>query len=80
LKKSKEIPFIIIIQFACKLINTGILRVALPMFISNILKEGVVVYGLATSCLVIASLLMSFIMGLLSEKRIIFKISIGVLV
>ncbi|HEA6287319.1 TPA: MFS transporter [Staphylococcus aureus] len=80
LKKSKEIPFIIIIQFACILINTGLWRVALPLFISNILKECVGVYGLATSCLGIASLLMSLIMGLLSEKRLIFKFSIGVLV
>lgn len=80
LKQSKEIPFIIIIQFACILINTGLWRVALPLFISNILKEGVGVYGLATSCLGIASLLMSLIMGLLSEKRLIFKFSIGVLV
>ena len=68
LKQSKEIPFIIIIQFACILINTGLWRVALPLFISNILKEGVGVYGLATSCLGIASLLMSLIMGLLSEN------------
>ncbi len=80
LKQSKEIPFIIIIQFACILINTGLWRVVLPLFISNILKEGVGVYGLATSCLGIASLLMSLIMGLLSEKRLIFKFSIGVLV
>ena len=34
LKQSKEIPFIIIIQFACILINTGLWRVALPLFIS----------------------------------------------
>ncbi len=40
-KQSKEIPFIIIIQFACILINTGLWRVVLPLFISNILKEGV---------------------------------------
>ena len=40
LKQSKEIPFIIIIQFACILINTGLWRVALPLFISNILKRG----------------------------------------
>ncbi len=80
LKQSKEIPFIIIIQFACILINTGLWRVVLPLFISNILKEGVGVYGRATSCLGIASLLMSLIMGLLSEKRLIFKFSIGVLV
>ncbi len=47
LKQSKEIPFITIIQFACILINTGLWRVVLPLFISNILKEGVGVYGLS---------------------------------
>nr|WP_226953588.1 MFS transporter [Staphylococcus sp. GDX8P66P] len=80
LKRSKEIPYIIIIQFLCILINTGVWRVALPLFIAKSLEEGVGVYGIATSFLGIASLLTSLIVGLLSEKYIILKFSIGVFI
>lgn len=80
LKKSKEIPYIIIIQFLCIIINTGVWRVALPLFIAKSLAEGVGVYGLATSFLGVASLLTSLVVGLLSEKYIIFKFSLGVFI
>nr|WP_239441447.1 MULTISPECIES: MFS transporter [unclassified Staphylococcus] len=63
LKRSKEIPYIIIIQFLCILINTGVWRVALPLFIAKSLEEGVGVYGIATSFLGIASLLTSLNSG-----------------
>ncbi|WP_436962687.1 MFS transporter [Staphylococcus shinii] len=80
IKRSKEIPYIIIIQFLCILINIGVWRVALPLFIAKSLEEGVGVYGLATSFLGVAPLLTSLIVGLLSEKYIIFKFSLGVFI
>lgn len=80
LKTVKTIPYIIIIQFICIMINTGLWRVALPLFISKNLDEGVAVYGLATSFLGIASLIMSLIVGLFTTKYIILKFSIGVFI
>lgn len=62
------------------MINIGFWCVVLLLFIFNILKEGVGVYGLVILCLGIVFLLMLLIMGLLLEKWLIFKFSIGVLV
>lgn len=80
LKTVKTIPYIIIIQFICITINTGLWRVALPLFIAKNLHGGVSVYGLATSFLGVASLIMSLIVGLLTTKYIILKFSIGVFI
>jgi MFS family permease len=80
LKTVKTIPYIIIIQFICIAINTGLWRVALPLFIAKNLHAGVGVYGLATSFLGVASLIMSLIVGLLTARYIILKFSIGVFI
>lgn len=79
LKKNKVILFIIVVQGISILINTGLWRVGLPLYLDVDLNEDVGTYGIIAGVLGVSAFLTSLILGLLKNISHLIIFNVGIL-
>ncbi|MFJ7747503.1 MFS transporter [Peribacillus sp. NPDC097295] len=79
LKKNKDITFIIVVQGISILINTGLMRVGLPIYLDVYLNKDVSAFGYLTGILGAASFLTSILIGLMKKFNPIYAFNTGII-
>ena len=79
LKTNKSILFIIFVQFISILINTGLWRVGLPIYLDSNLGKDISTFGIITGILGAAAFSTSIILGTLKKLNPIIIFNIGII-
>ena len=78
LKKNKDISFIVAVQGVSIFINTGLMRVGLPIYLDVYLNKDITEFGYITGILGASSFLTSIILGLFKRLNPIYSFNIGI--
>ena len=78
LKKNKDISFIVAVQGVSIFINTGLMRVGLPIYLDVYLNKDITEFGYITGILGASSFLTSILLGLFKRLNPIYSFNIGV--
>lgn len=78
LKKNKDISFIVAVQGVSIFINTGLMRVGLPIYLDVYLNKDITEFGYITGILGASSFLTSILLGLFKRLNPIYSFNIGI--
>lgn len=78
LKKNKDISFIVAVQGVSIFINTGLMRVGLPIYLDVYLNKDIAEFGFITGILGASSFLTSILLGLFKRLNPIYSFNIGI--
>ncbi|MEF2293791.1 MFS transporter [Virgibacillus dokdonensis] len=79
LKKNKDISFIMLVQGVSIMINTGLWRVGLPIYLETYLGKDIDTFGYITGILGATSFVTSIILGLLKQINPILIFNTGII-